>query len=235
MNVVFIVPCFNMSKNFEHITLSLSSQNDDRWSCIMIDDISTDDTWEKISNLCLKDKRFHGIKNSDKKYALKNIVSAARMFQDRTDVVIAVIDGDDSLCNNETVSLLLNEYDSGEKVVWTAHKWDINGMNISRKMPKNVDPYSWAWSTSHLRTFSASLLKNICDNNFKDLDDEWFQRGYDQALMLPILSKTQERKYIDKVCYQYNINSVSIKNRSWEEPAQISTINIIRARGFIHE
>jgi hypothetical protein len=147
--------------------------------------------------------------------------------------VIATIDGDDMLCNDDTVSLLLDEYDRGSDVVWTAHKWDINGMNISKEMPAKVDPYSWPWSTSHLRSFRSKLMKTVSDENFKDVNGEWFVRGYDQALMLPLLSKTDKRLFLDKVCYQYNINSVSIKNRSWEEREQISTINVVRSRGFL--
>ena len=232
MNVIFIVPCYNMSSNFDKLISSIISQNDDRWMCTMIDDISEDDTWNKISNLCLNNEKFHGIKNKNKKFALRNIVETSRLFQDR-DVVIAVIDGDDQLCNDDTVSLLLDEYDSGSDIVWTAHEWDINGMNISREMPDNVDPYMWPWSSSHLRTFRTSLISDISDNNFLNPSGEWFKRGYDQALMLPILSLTNKRKYIDNVCYKYNINSVSIKDRNWEESLQISTINIVRARGFL--
>jgi len=232
MNVIFIVPCFNMSKNFDNLISSINSQNDDRWMCTMIDDLSEDDTWDRISNLCLNNKKFHGIKNKNKKFALKNIVEAARLFQDK-DVVIAVIDGDDQLCNDNTVSLLLNEYSDGSDVVWTAHEWDINGMNISKNMPNNVDPYMWPWCSSHLRTFRSSLIGEISDKNFLNPSGKWFKRGYDQALMLPILSLTDKRKYIDTVCYKYNINSVSIKDRNWEESSQISTINIVRSRGFL--
>jgi len=235
MNIVFIVPCFNISKNFENLISSISSQKDDRWSCIMIDDLSEDDTWSKISNLCIRNEKFHGIKNTDKKYALKNIVEVSRTFQNREDVIIAVIDGDDSLCNEDTASLILSEYESGSDVVWTAHRWDINGMNISSEMPQSVDPYAWKWCSSHLRTFSPILLSQICDKNFKDINGKWFKRGYDQALMLPILKVCKNRAYIDSVCYQYNINSVSIKDRSWEEMDQISTINIVRARGFVND
>ena len=232
MNLVFIIPCFNMSENFDNIVSSIKSQKDNRWTCVMIDDISEDDTWDKISNLCINDERFHGVKNKNKKFALKNIVETSRLFQNR-DVAIAIIDGDDQLCNDDTVSLILDEYENGNDVVWTAHRWDINGMNISREMPKNIDPYMWPWSSSHLRTFRSSLIKNISDKNFKNLLGEWFKRGYDQALMLPLLHMTNNRKYIEDVCYQYNINSVSIKDRNWEEAAQISTINIVRARGFL--
>mgnify|MGYP003655948166 CR=1 FL=1 len=202
MRVVFIVPCYNMSDNFEELTSSIISQSDNRWSCIMIDDMSIDTTWEKIEKIQNTTGEFSGIKNNKKKYALRNIVETARCFQDREDIIIATIDGDDSLCNNNTVSLLINQYESGEEVVWTGHRWDINNMNIS-------------------------------DRNFKDTWGNWFKRGYDQALMLPILSLTSFRKYIPDICYRYNINSVSIKDRSWEEAGQISTINIVRARGFL--
>jgi len=231
MRVLFIVPCFNASKNIKNIVSSLESQDDDRWSCVIIDDMSTDNTREVISSI--KSRKFASIINKEKKYALRNIVETSRLYENRDDIIIAVVDGDDQLCNNNAVSILLDEYQRGFEVVWTAHKWDINGMNISKEIPMNVDPYGWQWCSSHLRTFKSSLIKNIPDKNFKDCNRDWFKRGYDQALMLPILSLTKNRKFIPEVCYQYNINSVSIKNRSWEEKDQISTINIVRARGFL--
>ncbi len=231
MKVLFVVPSFNMGSNIGKILNSFQSQKDDSWSCIIIDDMSTDDTWKSLESI--SDSRFHCIKNKEKKFALKNIVQSARLFQDREDVIIAVVDGDDQLCNEDTVSILLDEYKRGHDVVWTAHRWDINGMNISKEMPEKIDPYSWPWCSSHLRTFKSSLLKNIDDKNFKDTEGEWFKRGYDQALMLPILKLSNSRKYVDSVCYQYNINSESMKERSWEEKDQISTINIVRARGFL--
>jgi len=231
MRVLFVVPCFNASKNLKMLSSSLISQKDDRWDCIIIDDMSEDDTHSVACTI--PSAKFAIIKNDKKKFALKNIVDTARMYQSRDDVVIAVIDGDDFLCNDDTVSILLDEYESGADIVWTAHQWDINGMNISKDIPQNVDPYSWPWCSSHLRTFKPSLLKNISNKNFKNCQGKWFERGYDQALMLPLLHVSENRKYVPDVCYQYNINSVSIENRSWEERDQISTINIVRSRGFL--
>ena len=231
MRILFVIPCYNAAKNIPNIVDALMSQTDDRWSCVIIDDISDDNTFE-ISKSIRLDK-FTAVKNKEKKYALRNIVETSRLYQERDDIAIAVIDGDDQLCNDNTVSILLSEYDRNFDVVWTAHKWDINGMNISKEIPNNVDPYAWGWCSSHLRTFRSSLIKGVSDKNFKDCDGNWFKRGYDQALMLPLLSLTNNRKYIPEVCYQYNINSVSIENRSWEEKDQISTINIVRARGFL--
>ena len=231
MNVLFIVPCYNAEKNIENLALSLLSQTNSSWHCIIIDDMSEDNLYEK-SEKFRKDK-FSIIKNKEKKYALKNIVDSARMFQHLDDVIIAVVDGDDSLCNNNTVSILIDQYKKGSDVVWTAHKWDINGMNISKPLPEKVDPYSWGWCSSHLRTFKSSIIKSIPDKNFIDTSGNWFTRGYDQALMLPVLKISKKRTYVPEVCYLYNIKSVSIKNRSWEERNQLSTINIVRSRGFL--
>ena len=235
MRVLFIIPSYNAEKNLDDLFNSLQCQSDDRWFAIFIDDISCDGTWRKILDLQDKDNRVHGIKNKSKKFALKNIIETSRLFQTREDVIIAVIDGDDSLCNEKTVEILITEYMRGNDCVWTAHKWDVNGMNISRSIPRNVDPYAWPWSSSHLRTFKASILSTISDSNFKDTSGRWFKRGYDQALMLPVLYKSQKRLYVNHVCYLYNINSVSMQTRNWAEKDQISTINLVRSRGFLEK
>ena len=231
MRVLFIIPCFNAEKNIEKLGDSLMSQDSDEWDAIIIDDMSEDNTFDVASKF--RNDRFTVIKNEEKKYALRNIVENARHFRDMEEMIIAVIDGDDYLCNDRTVSILIEEYKKGHDVVWTGHRWDINNLNISKEMPNNVDPYSWPWCSSHLRTFSLDLLKLVSDENFKDTKGEWFKRGYDQALMLPLLHVSKSRKYVDEVCYVYNIDSVSIPHRDYEEMSQISTVNTVRSRGFI--
>jgi glycosyltransferase involved in cell wall biosynthesis len=235
MKLIFISPCYNAEENLESLIESVRNQSDNRWHHILVDDISSDESWKKMNEIVGKDKRFTLIRNSEKKYALKNIIEPARTYQDAEDVVIGTIDGDDSLCNIDTVKIVLEEYEKGADVVWTGHRWDINSMNISRAIPKNVNPYQWPWCSSHFRTFRSSLLKKIDDKNFKHVSGEWFKRGYDQALMLPLLFLTKKRSYIDKICYLYNIDSSSIPEdkRNWCEMEQISTINMVRARGFL--
>ncbi len=231
MEVKFIIPAYNAGPNLEKLFNSLREQTDSRWSAIIIDDISEDRTFDIATELACE--KFEIIKNKEKKYALRNIVEQSRRFQEIEDVVIAVIDGDDMLCNPETVGLLISAYEDGNDVVWTGHQWDVNGLNISKPLPPGADPYSCIWSSSHLRTFKSTLLKNISNKNFKNTKGEWFQRGYDQALMLPLLHVGNDRHYIDEICYTYNINSVSIPFRDYNEMNQISTINLVRARGFL--
>ena len=61
----------------------------------------------------------------------------------------------------------------------------------------------------------------------------WFERGYDQALYLPILFLARKSKYLNEICYLYRINSNSLKVRSWKEKNQLDTIKLVRARGFV--
>lgn len=234
MKIVFVSPCYNAEKNLKNLIGSIESQNDSRWHHVIIDDISSDNTYETALELTQGDSRFTVIKNTEKKYALRNIIETSRMFQN-DDAVIATVDGDDSLCNESTVNKVLQCYTAGSDIVWTAHKWDLKNLNISKEMPGNVNPYQWPWCSSHLRTFRSSLLKDISDENFKDWNGEWFKRGYDQALMLPLLYKTQKRFYLNEVCYQYNIESVSMTSseRIKADHSQISTVNFVRARGFM--
>ena len=195
--------------------------------------MSKDDSYEYATDLSESDPRIQVRKNKEKDWALKNVIKVAREFENREDVVIAVIDADDALCNENTVDLLINTYGEKTDTVWTSHSWDINSMNISREMPESMNPYQFPWVSSHLKTWRASLLKGVSDDNFKDLDGNWFKRGYDQALYLPLLFKSRERHHLDEICYLYRINSKSVDVRIWSEMDQMNTVRLVRARGMI--
>ena len=233
MGVTFISPCYNASRNLDSLVRSLTEQTDPDWHLILIDDVSDDDTADRITGLCHRDSRISGIINKEKKYALRNVVEAALQLPD--DMIVANIDGDDELCNVDTVKLLKEAYASGAEVVWTGQKWDINErMNVSGELPNDVNPYNYPWCTSHLKTWRSALLKQVPLSNFKDHQGEWYKRGYDQALFLPLLHLAKgKRKFIPDVCYLYKINSVSMIDRSWVEKRQLSTVNFVRARGYL--
>jgi len=232
--VIFICPMYNAKPHLKELIESLQEQTNKNWRYIIIDDMSTDDSYEHAKKLTESDNRFEVRKNKEKCWALKNVIKVAREFENRHDAIIAIIDADDSLCNENTVDLILKEYNSNNlDSLWTAHTWDINGMNISNSLPEKINPYQYPWVSSHLKTFKAILLKEISDKNFKDMEDNWFERGYDQALYLPILFKSKSRKFLNEVCYLYRINSNSLKVRDWKEKNQMSTIKLIRSRGYV--
>lgn len=225
---------FNAAPHIKCLIESLQDQTNSNWSAILIDDMSDDDTIFMANHCSGNDERISVVSNKEKKWALKNVVDNARSIEQNN--IVAVLDGDDAICNNRTVELILNAYqDDDVDTVWTAHKWDINNINISKALPDNppVNPYQYPWVTSHLKTFRVSLLNKIHDDNFKDMYGEWFRRGYDQALYLPLLYLSKKRAYIDEVCYLYRINSNSMKHREWKEQDQLNTVKLVRSRGFI--
>ena len=232
--VVFISPMFNASAHLKDLIESIKEQRNENWHHVIIDDMSTDDSFKLAKKLTSGDERFTVIKNKEKKYALKNVVTEARKYQDDPNIIVANIDADDALCNENTVDLLLKEYDDHElDTAWTAHSWDINGMNISGELEENINPYQSPWRTSHLKTWRATTLLGVDDENFLDLDGNWFKRGYDQALYLPLLFLSHKRKFIKETCYLYRINSKSVQRRIWSEKDQMNTVRLVRARGFV--
>ena len=233
--VVFVTPMYNASEHLPDLIQSMKEQTNNNWYHILIDDMSTDNSFNVACELTRNHDDFQIRKNQEKRWALKNGINVAREYQTSSDVIIANIDGDDSLCNENTVELLLNAYkDDDLGTAWTAHSWDINGMNISRELPAGINPYEFSWCSSHLKTWRADMLAKISDDNFKDLDGQWFKRGYEQALYLPLLSVSSKRKFINEICYLYRINSKSIPVRLLSEKEQMDTVRLVRARGFLN-
>ena len=236
MKLVFIIPMYNAAPHVSELVKSLQNQKNFNWEAIIIDDMSDDDTIFMVNHSVGNDERFKFVVNKEKKYALKNVVEHSIIAAKEKECIIGILDGDDALCNENTVDLILDAYkyeDVG--TVLTAHKWDINNINISKPLHENppVNPYEYPWVSSHFKTFRSDLIFKINETNFKDLDGNWFKRGYDQALYLPLLYLSKKRKYIDEVCYLYRINSNSMKHREWKEKDQLSTVKLVLARGFI--
>jgi len=235
--VNFISPTYNASYHLRDLYDSLKEQTNPNWNWIILNDMSTDDTLKIAKEIEEEDKleRVTVIDHKDKKHALKGIYDYLKDYNDFSEQIIAIVDGDDALCNENTVDIILKEYEKNPDLdaLWTAHSWDINGMNISRELPGNLNPYQYPWVSSHLKTFKVNVFKKISSKNFRDLDGNWFERGYDQALYLPILHVAKKRKFLNEICYLYRINSNSLKVRPLKEKNQLDTIRLVRARGYV--
>ena len=165
-------------------------------------------------------------------HALSNIFRALSFVED--DAIVGIIDGDDELMRTDTFSLINSAYDEGYGCVWTAHAWDINGINQSGDMNDTVSPYKQKWAASHFRTFLKSDFNEVKKDNFQDQNGEFFKRTYDQVLMLPILhlvlQSGRKTKYINKICYLYRGRT------EWATEGnryQLEIESYIRKRGYI--
>jgi len=228
--VCFISPTYNASFHLRDLYESLKEQTNKNWDWVILNDMSTDDTLSIAKEIESEDEleRVTVIDHKEKKFALKGIYDYIEEYNDFSEQIIAIVDGDDALCNENTVDIILKEYENNPNLdaLWTAHSWDINGMNISNDLPGNLNPYQYPWVSSHLKTFKVNVFKNIPEENFQDLDGEWFESGYDQVLYLPILYLAKERKFINEICYLYRFN-----NKNNQEDLKVS--KLIRARGYV--
>tara|TARA_R110000851_G_scaffold291244_1_gene445559 strand:+ start:121 stop:837 length:717 start_codon:yes stop_codon:yes gene_type:complete len=234
--VCFISPTYNASFHLEECYESLREQSNKNWSWVILNDMSNDDTFEIANRIAMSDERERVIviNHDHKRFVLKGIYDYLRNYNDYSEQIIAILDGDDALCNENTVDLILKEYNNNPELdaLWTAHSWDINGMNISRELPRDINPYQYPWVSSHLKTFKVSVFKKIKKENFQDLDGNWFERGCDQALYLPILRLSRDLKFLNEICYLYKINT-----KSFEFPndnKNHKTIKLIRSRGLLN-
>ena len=235
--VCFVTPTYNASFHLDECYESLKEQNSPNWEWVILNDMSNDDTFDIATRIAGSDKlgRVTVVNHDHKKFALKGIYDYLKNYNDFSEQIIAILDGDDALCNENAVDLILKEYSVNPdlEALWTSHSWDINGMNISQDIPIKINPYQYPWVSSHLKTFKVNVFKRIKKENFQDLNGKWFERGYDQALYLPILYLAKERKFLNEICYLYRINSNSLKVRDWKEKCQMDTIRLVRSRGCI--
>ena len=237
MKPIIITPLFNAEPNLNNLISSIKSQSQKDFKHILIDDCSTDNSYQVAVNLTAGDNRFEVIKNKEKCFALKNIIREAKKYQEDENVWVGVIDGDDEFINNKVFEIFSSAYEEGNKIVYSANKCDINGQNYRKPLPESWrNPYYDEWRYSHFRSFKSTLLKQIKEENFLGPDNSSIVRGYDRFLMIPMVYLAREKvKYINEVCYLYKLNSCSIplNKRNYNEREQLRNVRYLYARGFI--
>jgi hypothetical protein len=207
-----IVPFYNVENWISKCIRSLKFQNHENFQCILVDDLSTDNTVDIIKKEIEHDDRFVLLENTDKKFALEN-VSEAIQFSDAQDQdVIVILDGDDWLTNASVLSRLNEAYNDEECLLtygsYVAYPSGIPGIEPSQ-YPEDVINNNLfredAWRASHLKSFKYKLWQNLNLEDLKDNKGEYYRYAYDQAFMLPFLEMAGERsKYLNDLLYSYN-------------------------------
>jgi glycosyltransferase involved in cell wall biosynthesis len=247
MKIKIIVPVYKSANNLQKLCDSVISQSHKDWELLIAVDSckeSHEQAKQIVSNLKDEDASKISISiNNERKFALGNICNSITSSSVPLDwgfehTIYGVIDGDDELCNNKTLSLIISEYENGANLAWTTYKRDDEGECVSDLFPSGANPYTYKWVSSHFRTFGNWIFHKINQQNFKDQSGNFFKRAYDQALMLPMLYYCSQNKlktsFIPEICYQYNHSGSSTPleehtNGLYEH--QLSTF--IRSRGYI--
>ena len=108
INFKIIVPAFNVESWAEKNINSILSQEYKNFEIFYTDDLSTDNTFDVVSSL--NDGRIDLVRNTQKKYALQNIVESIDRANPNDEDVIVVVDGDDWLYNDQALNIVKDTY-----------------------------------------------------------------------------------------------------------------------------
>ena len=211
-----VVPTYNTENWIERCLKSISTQTFANWECIIINDASTDNTGEVIDNLPFvkNDKRFKVVHNQENVKALKNIVAGFNMLRchEDPDNIMMVIDGDDFLYSESSLSIIEAAYTQNPTFLltygdWIGHPYGdrSNCRPYAREVVIRNDYRNAPFCASHLRTFKSRLWYSIKDEDLRDNSGKYFSAGWDVAFMVPMLEMAQERHaFLPYVMYCYN-------------------------------
>ena len=130
-------------------------------------------------------------------------------------VVVACVDGDDFLKTSNALDIIASAY--ANKKVWMTYgsyesypKHEYS--NICTSFPKHIvkkcNFRNYDWTSSHLKTFYASLFQKIKKESLQ-MNGKYYERSGDLAFMFPILEMASKGHihFIDKTLYVYRVNN----------------------------
>lgn len=217
MKLVIISTFWNSEKYVEDCIKSIKNQYYGEFVAYMIDDMSTDNSYDVALEAIDGDDRFILIKNTEKKYKTKNFIDVINNNPNIDwDDVIVEIDGDDQLSDNFVLGLITKIY-TNENIWICGSKWmDKNGV-VGNYGKFNADKARIkSWNFSHMRTYRAFLFRMIKDEDLK-FEGEYFKAGCDIGAGIPMLEMAGDSHfyYLDQVTYIY----------SWHENQSYSNTN----------
>jgi glycosyltransferase involved in cell wall biosynthesis len=234
---VFVMPAYNASETVARSILSVWFQTYPNWKILIRDDVSTDNTLEIVKQLkkdlgCSDDK-IQIKRNDEKNWEVKNILEM--LEETDSNDIICRLDADDWLCDCDALTIIDSCYRQLEvEALWTSHRWSFNSHNISAALPKEADPYTHPWVSSHLKTFRKKLIENVNDENFRNEDGEYFKRIGDQAIYLPVLNNAAGNWYhLPITAYHYSINLEPETFKTVDAKFQKQEAEFLRKRGYV--
>lgn len=182
---------------------SVISQRWKNYDLVVIDDHSTDGTWDIIQEYeCLMHR------NSERYFhSLISMVSAIPYFcRDPQDVIVS-LDGDDWLSDNTVLEYLNSVYTPD---IWLTYG-QYEPLSKTYSMPcRPIDPRTYRksgeWRVSHLKTFRRFLWDRIKDDDFRSEDGNYLVTCGDLAMMYPMIEMAGAAhiKLADRVLMIYN-------------------------------
>lgn len=208
-----VTPVRNAVHYIERYCRSMMCQDVD-FRCVVIDDQSTDGTYEIARRLIGRDRRFQLVRNGTRRGALANIIAGIKRLRLHPSAIIATVDGDDWLAHSGSLSTVLRTYEERPQLRLTYGQF-IHAASMAIGFCK---PYAdqistkriyrrHTWFASHLRSFRAELWNKIDPSDLVDPDTgKPWAMAWDLGMMFPMLEmcRPEEIGFIPETIYVYN-------------------------------
>jgi glycosyltransferase involved in cell wall biosynthesis len=237
---IIVVPVYNSEAYIEKSIESILSQDYKNYQLIVVDDCSTDKTYDIICDIHTRYNNFIKIRNEIRIGSpLHNLIKGINLSSKNEEDIVITVDGDDWLYDNSVLSYLNEIYqDDNIYVTYGQYVPLSQGYSNYCKPIPNIRMYrrSGWWTTSHLRTFKIKLYNKIRKEDLIDKNGDYYKTAGDLAVMYPLIEMAgaKHTKFIDKVLYVYNdlnpINEMKV-----QEKEQLSVANEIHNKPLYNE
>jgi glycosyltransferase involved in cell wall biosynthesis len=224
--MIILTTFYNAENYLSNCINSIKTQTIKEFKCFLIDDVSSDNSYEVASKLIDGDDRFVLIKNTEKKYKTANYVS---ILNERNDVddndVVIELDGDDWFSDGEVLSRVKKVYSNNR--IWITNgcfKYASGNQGFSLPQIDFDNLRTSRFTASHLRTWKVFLWRAIREDDHKDDDGNFLKINADLAYMLPMLemSGPDHYRYIPDINIIYNeLNPIN------DHKVDMNQVNII--------
>ena len=229
-----IVPVFNAEKYIEKCLNSIVKQAHNRFQVLIVDDCSSDSSYEIASKICEKNKYFKIFRNNRRIGALNNIRNLLeKKIKEPTKTIDLIVDGDDYLYSSDVLNILEEKYKQANCLITYGSHLSSKGVQ-GKKYPRIIRKFNlfrkYFWYASHLKTFRHDLWLAIKPKDLINKNQQYFSVAWDLAMMFPMLEMAGKRQeFISEILYFYN-DSNPISDHKIRRKEQILTAKEIRQK-----
>lgn len=221
-HILVVSPVYNGEAYIRDCILSVAQQDYENYTHVIVDDCSTDNTWQVINDTinALPDAlrhRFVPLRNKANRGSVFNYYNQISS-ENIPDSIVMMLDGDDALVNDPSLFSYYEHLYQDRVVQFTYGSMWSQADNIpliAQEYPESVKQnktyrehlFPWNMPYTHLRTVELELFqRHITETMLKDDNGEWLRAGGDTAFFYNLIEAADPDKVyaVPFVVYKYN-------------------------------